>query len=121
MNQKQFLERMEEIYAENVAISRAKNSDYAGEGDPFLNFKASEMYGIPVSQAIIVRMSDKLMRASNLLQRPGLVADEKIGDTLQDLANYAVILKIWLESSQTIASRLTELRTPTAPRDHHSA
>lgn len=95
--QKDFLDRMEVLYNQNIEISRRKNSDYAGAADPFLNFRACEIYGISVEQAIIVRMSDKMMRASNLLTREAQVLDESIMDTLSDLANYAMILRMWLE------------------------
>jgi hypothetical protein len=89
MNQQQFLARLEELYKENA--------DYASDGDPFLNFRACEMFGIPAEQALIVRMSDKLMRCANLLTREAQVKDESMLDTLSDLANYAMILRMYLE------------------------
>lgn len=97
MNQTQFLKRLEELHMESVSISKAKNADYASDGDPFLNFRACEMLGIDSNQGIMVRMTDKLMRASNLLTREAMVADESIMDTLKDLSNYALILAIKLE------------------------
>lgn len=95
--QADFLARMAEIYASNVEISRRKNGDYANENNPFQNFKVSEVFGIPVETAIIVRMSDKMSRISNLINREALVTDESLLDTLSDLANYAVILRMWIE------------------------
>lgn len=97
-NQKQFLKRLQELYNNNIEISRKKNSDYAGPSDPFANFRACEMIGIPAEQGIIVRLTDKLMRVSNLLKRPTEVSDESILDTLSDLANYAMILRVYLEN-----------------------
>lgn len=107
MNQAQFLKRLEEVKMEAVEISRRKNADYASEEDPFKNFRACEPLGISAEQAIIVRMSDKLMRAANLLQRPAQVQDEKITDTLRDLANYADILAIYLENRGTSGGSTT--------------
>ncbi|MBR1146664.1 nucleotide modification associated domain-containing protein [Bradyrhizobium sp. AUGA SZCCT0431] len=89
---------MAELYAANVEISRKKNSDYTNGDDAFKNFKLSAMLGIPVEQAILVRMSDKLSRIATLLHQDAQVADEAIGDTLSDLANYAVILRMYLET-----------------------
>ena len=97
MTRDQFITRLEELYKDNVEISRRKNADYARGGDPFQNFKASEVYGVSVAHGIIVRMSDKMIRASNLLSKAPDVADESIFDTLSDLANYAMILRMWLE------------------------
>lgn len=95
-----FLSRLEELYKNNVEISRAKNADYAGPDDPFLNFRVCEALGIPAEVGLVVRMSDKLARISNLI-KPGRIAqvkDESSLDTLADLANYAMILHMYLEN-----------------------
>jgi len=94
MPQVQFIKELKESYDQNVAISEAKNSDYANSDDAFANFRACEMLGIDSDIAILVRMTDKMMRISNLLSRPAQVKDESIYDTLSDLANYATILKV---------------------------
>ena len=99
MTQPDFFKRLEELYANNVAISRRKNADYANEHDALANFKACEAFGIPAEIGILVRMTDKLMRISNLI-KPGAeakVKDESVLDTLSDLANYSAILRIYLE------------------------
>lgn len=100
MTQKQFLKALEEGYKKNVEISRRKNTDYAGNGDAFKNFRASEAFGVSVPMAIMVRMSDKMARVGNLLKQKGEVKDERIEDTLSDLANYAMILKVFLENEK---------------------
>lgn len=100
MRQDKFLQRLEEEYAKNVAISRVKNQDYANENDAFANFKACSSYGVDPKMGIIVRMTDKLVRVSNLLNKEAKVKDESIGDTLSDLANYAMILKLFIESEE---------------------
>lgn len=98
MTQQQFIELLSESYNKNIEISRAKNKDYADTNDAFKNFRASEVLGISVEQGILIRMMDKMVRASNLLNRPASVADEKITDTLSDLSNYAMILKVYIEN-----------------------
>ena len=100
MNQKTFLKKLEAEYAKNVEISRKKNADYANEGDAFFNFRACEMLGIDPRVGLLVRMSEKIVRAANLMNREALVEDEKVGDTLADLANYAIILKLFNESEK---------------------
>lgn len=47
--------------------------------------------------SFLVRMEDKLNRARTLSQKEALVNDEKIRDTLLDLANYAIISVIELD------------------------
>jgi hypothetical protein len=97
MTRDEFMTRLAELYVRNVEISKAKNSDYAGGSDPFKNFRAAEFYGVPVERALLIRMSDKMSRISNLLDREAAVTDESLGDTCSDLANYAMILRMWLE------------------------
>lgn len=100
MTQATFLKRLEELYAENVEISRKKNADYAGEHDPFKNFRLCEALGIcSVEVGMLVRITDKLARVSNLLTsgKDPKVTDESVMDTLQDGCNYMAILALYLE------------------------
>lgn len=98
MDKEIFLKRLEELYAINVEISKKKNSDYATGDDPFKNFRLCESLGITsVEKGMLVRISDKLSRISNLLDKEGEVSDETINDTLSDLANYAMIMRMYLE------------------------
>lgn len=98
MNREQFLEELKKNYDNNIEISRKKNSDYANSDDPFKNFKLCEQLGVCSTETgMMVRLCDKVSRTSNLLNRDNEVDDEKIGDTLSDLSNYAMILKIYLE------------------------
>ena len=99
MNKDQFLERLKELYSINVEISKKKNSDYATEDDPFKNFKLCEFIGTcSVEAGIITRIGDKITRVSQLLKKEADVNDENIYDTLSDLSNYAMILRIYLET-----------------------
>ena len=79
-------------------IHTIKNADYASEKDPYKNFRLCSHIGLcSVEEGILVRMTDKLGRIVNILGQEAQVEDEKITDTLLDLANYAVILKCYLE------------------------
>lgn len=97
MNQVEFITRLAEEHDACVEISRRKNADYSVEGDAFKNFRGSEMVGVDPAQAILVRMTDKLTRCGNLLTKEAKVKDEGIADTLRDLANYALILLLFLD------------------------
>lgn len=71
-------------------IYRAKNKDY---GDSFA--KAYEKYG---NVSIILRMFDKFSRLEQLLLKGEReVKDEKVTDTLLDMANYSIMAIMELE------------------------
>lgn len=72
-----------------------KNKDYSNRDDNALrNFHACEQLGVPAAQGVLVRMSDKLMRISNLLKKgEAEIKTESIEDTIHDIINYCVILK----------------------------
>ena len=86
-----------------LELTKAKNHDYAKGDDPYKNFRLVEQLEIcSVETGILVRMCDKMSRISNLLETEGKVADEKIEDTLLDLANYSIILKCYLEQKKGV-------------------
>ena len=112
MKQQEFLERLNRFYQGNVETSRRKNSDYAGSGDAFANFRSIEhlTHGkVSVEMGILTRMSDKMQRVANLLESDPQVKSESVYDTLQDLANYAGILAIYLESKRSNGQTAVEL------------
>lgn len=81
-----------------VKTVESKNHDYGENEDPFNNFRNCERMGIcSAEKGIMVRMCDKMSRISTLLDKPGKVEDEKLADTCQDLAAYALILKQMIE------------------------
>lgn len=92
------LKDMEETFDLCLATAKKKNADYAGD-DAFKNFRGSTFVGVDPARAILVRMMDKMSRVSNLLEKEAQVADESIGDTLLDIANYAVILKSYIKNN----------------------
>ena len=74
----------------NVTYER-KNADY---GDSFA--QSLDKHGLI---AAIVRMDDKMNRVINLYKADEqLVEDESIRDTLMDLANYAIMSVMWLDT-----------------------
>lgn len=97
MTTKQFFKELDNTFKECLNIAKKKNSDYANSGDPFKNFKGSEFIGVNPARAILVRLSDKISRIANLLDREEKVKDEKIEDTINDAINYLAILKSYIK------------------------
>lgn len=82
---------MQEFFAKGVRLASRKNHDYAGNGDPFFNFRR---FGV---QGFIVRMGDKFARLETLATHGYLaVIEESYQDTLIDIANYAALLAAFL-------------------------
>lgn len=101
MNKQEFLQKIEENTIKDLEVLKAKNADYSGEEDPFLNFKGVEQWGIcSAEEGIMVRLSDKMQRINNLLKREAMVTDEKMEDTLSDARNYLNILQVLLYSKK---------------------
>lgn len=93
--------RMEELFKDNIAISKAKNKDYSGTNDDFYhNFKYVERLGIcSLETGILTRMSDKFTRLCNLVDdfSKAEVKTEKLEDTLKDLLNYGYYLLVYIK------------------------
>ena len=73
----------------------AKNDDY-NDGDKWSNFDACNRIDIPTAKGIVVRMTDKFNRILTLVRKrykgiEASVSDEKLEDTLEDLAVYSLI------------------------------
>lgn len=91
----EILERMQKIHD-------AKDNDYSGDKDEFGNFYESEKIGIPAYKAAFIRAQDKYSRATTLIYgKESQVEDEKLEDTLLDLANYAIIVLTLLEREKS--------------------
>ena len=87
--------------AENMCkLYENKNNDY---GDSF-NISCTK-YG-PI--AALTRMSDKFNRIETLIlkRQEQKVEDEKLEDTLIDLANYAMMTILWLRDNTHIDQQL---------------
>lgn len=94
-----YFDTLEDFYKRGLALMRKKNADYAGDEDPFKNFRNAQLIGLTVEQAILVRILDKLARIGNLLDKEAQVADETLEDTLMDCANYLNILAAYRKLS----------------------
>lgn len=70
-----------------------KNKGYSGDSpDRWANFRLSESFGVSPFLGVMVRMSDKWIRITNLVRNPDFdQVGESIIDTLMDLAAYALI------------------------------
>lgn len=75
-------------------LHQAKDADYAGQA-PLSNFRACGRFGVPAWKGALVRMSDKWARLLSVIEKgkPD-VTGETIDDTLDDLAVYAVIVRV---------------------------
>lgn len=86
----------------------SKNNDYSWEGntDAFKNFRAAELLGVcSTEQWMVVRMLDKMVRIANLLKQKNFVEWEWIADSLLDLANYSIIMYIYLKDNNEIQDK----------------
>lgn len=95
----EYRRHMTGTFEECLEISARKCKDYAGDSDPFANFRMVQHLGVcTVEQGILTRLSDKFSRIANLLGRPEgpAVVDEKVDDTILDAINYLAILRAWL-------------------------
>ena len=84
-NEKRFRQKVEKL----TKVYVAKNKDY---GDSFS--QSLDKFGIIAS---LVRMGDKMNRIDSLYDKPTTEVDESLVDSLEDLANYAIMTAIWLE------------------------
>lgn len=84
-------------YLHNLYVT--KNTDY---GDSVHD--TYEKYGLV---SFLVRLEDKLNRARTLSKQTALVNDEKIEDTLLDMANYAILAVIELRQEKEEAEGCT--------------
>lgn len=101
MNKQEFFKYHKGFCDTIRTISQKKNEDYTGvDSDPFANFTAVERNGIATTeQGFMTRMSDKMQRINSYIQRGELsVEDEKVSDTLMDLANYCILFSAYLHS-----------------------
>jgi (p)ppGpp synthase/HD superfamily hydrolase len=92
--------RFKELTTQMVDICEKKNKDYANQADALANFRRCERLGVTMLKGMLVRMSDKMERMGNLLDRPPAVEDEAIEDTAMDTAIYSLLFLIALEDKK---------------------
>lgn len=103
MNKTEYLAEFKKLTDQMYEITEKKNSDYTGDADqPFKNFTMVETMGAATTeQGFFTRMMDKLMRFAGFIKNGTLqVSDEKIEDTLLDLANYCLLCICYLRSKK---------------------
>lgn len=103
MNKFEFFKLHHRCTQKMLEISRKKNNDYTGNDvSPFANFNRVELLGIcNTEQGFLTRMTDKLSRLISFSQKGVFeVEDEKVEDTLLDLANYCILLYGYIESKK---------------------
>ena len=81
-----------EITDEMLELYQKKNHDYGNS--------VHETYKTFGLTSFLVRISDKLNRLTTLNQKEAKVKDEKIEDTLLDLANYSILALIELRKEK---------------------
>jgi hypothetical protein len=84
--------RFKQITNEMVNLYERKNSDYNNSiHDTYMKYGAV---------AYLVRMEDKINRVRSLVRNKEQKVDEKIHDTLVDLANYSILMLLELEGDK---------------------
>ncbi len=105
MTRDELLDYFDETVEKMRATLAAKNHDYAGNDktvDAFANFTRVEALGIaPTEIGFLTRMTDKLCRVTTFCKSGVLkVADEKVSDTLHDLAVYAILMSGYIKTKK---------------------
>lgn len=95
--------RFYELLLQIAELHARKNHDYAKDKDPLSNLKMCESFGITPFQGILVRLSDKWSRITQLSKKQAMVKDESILDTLMDMAVYSLLAIIVKEEEQDAA------------------
>ena len=105
VSQAEYLEMFKKITEEMYETTKRKNSDYTGDdGDAFKNFTAVETASggtVTTEQGFFTRMTDKMMRFAGFIRNGILkVQDEKIEDTILDLAVYCILFVCYRRSQR---------------------
>lgn len=89
------VDKFKEIVEGMLDLYQRKQSDYGDSAG-----KTFDEWGLV---SFLVRMEDKLNRVSTLTKKQGeaKIADEKIEDTLLDLANYSIMALIELDRAKS--------------------
>lgn len=87
--------KFEQITTDMFELYKRKNADYGNSVA-----KTFDEWGLV---SFLVRMEDKLNRITTLTKKQGeaRIADEKIEDTLLDLANYSIMALIELDRAKS--------------------
>ena len=99
----EMLKRFEEITTEMLEVAKKKNNDYSWEL-AFWNFDLVSVvrkWRTTAEEWFIVRLCDKIWRIANLIDWEAKVTSESISDSLLDMANYCLLMKIYIETKDS--------------------
>lgn len=101
MDKEDFLKYHEECCKSLVDLTQKKNKDYSGDdfNNPFSNYEAVEKLNVVTAEeGFLVRIMDKYNRVRSFVKQGVLeVQDEKVEDTLLDLANYSIMMSAYIK------------------------
>lgn len=114
VSQAHYLEHFKKITDEMFETTKRKNADYTGDdSDAFKNFTAVELMtggAVTTEEGFFTRMTDKMMRFGGFIRNGVLkVQDEKIEDTILDLAVYCILFVCYRRSKRDIEERMEEI------------
>lgn len=90
-------EVLQSFTAQMEAVMLKKGNDYAGDADRLKNFKvAGAICGISPELQCLSLIATKVARLGTLLSASTKPDNESIDDSVLDLANYTVLLKMLL-------------------------
>ena len=95
------LKSADDTFTKCREVLTQKSADYTGGKGAFYNFNLSEVVGVEPKRGMLVRIMDKIARASHILETEPEAKDEKLEDTILDAINYLAILKAKVEEENT--------------------
>lgn len=113
MSREELLAFFDASVASMREILSNKNHDYAGKNvvsDAFFNFTRVDALGISSTETgFLTRMTDKLCRIITFVKGGVLmVDDEKVSDTLLDLANYSILMAGYIKAKRANIEGIAE-------------
>lgn len=87
----------DDILQEMSSLHKAKNADYGNSFDKLLDNLKDD---VTAEIVFFIRASDKLNRIKSLAKKEASVKEEKLYDTVIDLANYSAMFARWLKENE---------------------
>ena len=87
----------DDILKEMSDLHKLKNADYGNSFDKLLDNLKDD---VPAEIVFFIRASDKLNRIKSLAKKEASVKEEKLYDTVIDLANYSAMFARWLKENE---------------------
>jgi hypothetical protein len=96
--------RFHAILAEWSELHAKKGADYGTDEDFLRNVRVSEQWGVPAWIGVAIRMTDKVTRLQSYA-RTGILENEGVLDSFDDLGSYAAIGRILLEEDMGLTAK----------------